>query len=117
LQNHCVYVAPERLMTQAALAKVYQYFGIPTWGFGGCTDALNLDEQAAMEFGMMSMWAPLCGINLAHDVGYLGSGMIGDLRAIVLNDEINAYVRHLLCRGVSVDRDHVARHRACRSWR
>jgi len=103
-----VYAAPERLMTQAALGAVCQHFGIPTWGFGGCTDAISLDEQAGMEFGMMSLWASLCGINLAHDVAYLGSGMIGDLRAIVLNDEANAYVRHLVCRGVNVDSEHVA---------
>jgi trimethylamine--corrinoid protein Co-methyltransferase len=103
-----VYAAPERLKTQAALAEIYQYFGLPTWGFGGCTDALSLDTQAGYEFGMLSLWASLCGINLAHDVGYLGSGMVGDLRAIVLNDEINAYVRSVLRRGTTVDREHLA---------
>ena len=103
-----VYAAPERLMTEAALCAVYQYFKIPTWGFGGCTDAITLDEQAGMEFGMMSLWASLCGVNLAHDVGYLGSGMIGDLRAIVLNNEINGYVRHLVRNGVGVDKEKLA---------
>jgi trimethylamine--corrinoid protein Co-methyltransferase len=103
-----VYAAPERLMTQAALASIYQHFRLPTWGFGGCTDALVLDPQAGMEFGMMSLWAALCGVNLAHDVGYLGSGLIGDLRAIVLNDEINSYVRHVLRRGISVGPVHLA---------
>ncbi|MBW1712022.1 MAG: trimethylamine methyltransferase family protein [Deltaproteobacteria bacterium] len=97
------YAAPERLMTEAALATVYQSFGLPTWGFGGCSDAQILDEQAGAEFGLMAMWAALTGVNLAHDTGYLGSGMIGDLKAIVLNNEINSYVRHLLVRGVPVD--------------
>jgi trimethylamine--corrinoid protein Co-methyltransferase len=103
-----VYAAPERLMTQSVLASVYQYFGIPTWGFSGSTDALNLDEQAGMEFGMMGMWAALCGINLAHDVGYLASGMAGDLRAIVFNDEVNSYVRHMLSRGLPVSSETLA---------
>lgn len=98
-----VYAAPERLMTEAALSSVYQYFEIPTWGFGGCSDALIIDAQAGMEFGMMSLWAALCGINMAHDVGYLGSGMVGDLRAIVFNDEINRYVRHILNKGVGIN--------------
>jgi trimethylamine--corrinoid protein Co-methyltransferase len=103
-----VYAAPERLKTQAALASIYQHFGLPTWGFGGCTDALTLDAQAGSEFGLLSLWASLCGVNLAHDVGYLGSGMVGDLRAIVLNDEINGYVRSILRRGIIVDREHLA---------
>jgi len=97
------YAAPERLMTQAALAAVYQQLGLPTWGFGGCTDAQVLDEQAGYEYGLFSLWAVLSGINLAHDTGYLGSGMIADLRAVVMSDEINSYVRHLLVRGVPVN--------------
>lgn len=103
-----VYAAPERLMTQAALAGVYQYFGIPTWGMSGISDAILLDEQAGVEYGVSSLWAALSGVNLAHDVGYLGSGMVGDLRAIVLNDEINSYVRHMLCKGIKVDNEHLA---------
>ncbi len=100
-----VYAAPERLMTQAALTSIYQHFGIPTWGFGGCTDAQILDEQAGMEFALLTIWASLCGINLAHDVGYLGSGMIGDLKAIVFNDEIVSYVRHALRQGIQVNNE------------
>jgi len=100
-----VYAAPERLMTQAALAAIYQHFGLPTWGFGGCTDAQIMDAQAGAEFGMLALWAVLTGINLAHDTGYLGSGMIGDLRAVLHNNEINSYVRHLLVRGVPVNDD------------
>ncbi len=103
-----VYAAPERLKTEAVLASYYQHFGIPTWGFGGCTDAMALDVQAGMEFGLLGLWAALCGVNLAHDVAYLGSGMVGDLRAIVINDEINSYVRSVLRRGVTVDSEHLA---------
>jgi trimethylamine--corrinoid protein Co-methyltransferase len=103
-----VYAAPERLLSEAALAAIYQHFGVPTWGFGGCTDAHILDEQAGAEFGTLTMWAALCGINLAHDVGYLGSGMIGDLRAVLMNNEIVWYVRHVLCRGIPVDHDTLA---------
>ena len=100
-----VFAAPGRLLTEATLAAVYQHFGIPTWGFGGWSDAQVLDQQAGMEFAMFTLWAALCGINLAHDVGYIGSGMIGDLKTIVFNDEIISYVRHTLCRGVQVNKD------------
>ncbi len=100
-----VYAAPGRLLTEAVLAAFYQHFGIPTWGFGGCTDAHIFDQQAGMEFAMLNLWAGLCGINLAHDTAYLGSGTIGCLRSLVYNDEIIGYVRHILCRGVKVNRD------------
>ena len=98
-----IYASPERLKTQAVLSSIYQHFGIATWGFGGCSDSFVLDEQASIEFAMMDQWAALCGINLAHDTGYMGSGLVGDLRAILLNDEIISYVRHMLCGGVNVD--------------
>jgi trimethylamine---corrinoid protein Co-methyltransferase len=100
-----VYAAPGRLMTQAALTAVYQHFGIPTWGFGGCTDAQVFDQQAGMEFAMLNLWASLCGVNLAHDTAYVGSGMVGCLRSLVYDDEIISYVRHILCRGVIVNQE------------
>jgi trimethylamine--corrinoid protein Co-methyltransferase len=103
-----IYAAPGRLMTQAALAAFYQHFGLPTWGFGGCTDAQILDPQAGMEFALLNLWAGLCGVNLAHDTAYVGSGMIGCLSSLVLNDEIIGYVRHILCRGAPVNRETLA---------
>ncbi len=96
-----VYAAPERLLSQAVLTSFYQHVGLPTWGFGGCSDAKCLDEQAAMESALLALWAGLTGVNLAHDTGYLASGMAGDLRALVLNNEINSYVRHVLRTGAA----------------
>jgi len=98
-----IYASPQRLKTEAVLASFYQHFEIPTWGFGGSTDSQILDEQAGMEFALMVQWASLCGINLAHDTGYMGSGMVGDLKAIVFNNEIISYVRHLLLEGITVN--------------
>ncbi len=100
-----VYCSPERLLTEAALTAVYQHYGIPTYAFGGCSDAQVLDEQAGMEFAMLGMWAALSGVNLAHDTGYLGSGLVGDLRALVFNGEINSYVRAVVCRGLRLDEE------------
>ena len=100
-----IYASPQRLKTEAVLSSIYQHFEIPTWGFGGCTDSQILDEQAGMDFALLVQWASLCGINLAHDTGYMGSGMVGDLKAIVFNDEIISYVRNLLCEGIDVNDD------------
>ena len=94
-----VYSGPERLLTMWALSSFYQHFGIPTWGFGGCSDSQVLDEQAGMEFAMVGIWASLVGVNLAHDTAYLGSGMIGALEALVFNDEIISYTKRVM-RGI-----------------
>ena len=99
-----VYAGPERLLTEWMLCSVYQHLGIPTWGFGPCSDAQVLDEQASLEFGILGLWAPLAGVNLAHDTGYLGSGMIGALEALVLSDEVIGYARHVT-RGVALNAD------------
>ena len=66
-----------------------------------------LDEQAAMESSFVGMWASLCGTNLAHDTAYLGSGMVGALEALVLNDEIISYTRKVLD-GINIDEDALA---------
>ena len=96
------YAGPERLLTEWVLCSFYQWAGLPTWGFGPCSDAPVLDEQAALEFGMLGLWAAMAGVNLAHDTGYLGSGMLGALEALVLSDEIIGYCRHV-ARGVKFD--------------
>jgi len=75
------YATPERLVTEWVLTAVYQHFGIPTYAFGGCSDAQSLDDSAGRNSGYCPSGASMIGLNLAHDTGYLGSGLIGDLRA------------------------------------
>ena len=72
-----VYGSPDERLTHSACCDLYHYYGLPVWGEAGCSDAVSLDEQAAMESMASIMMAVLDGCNLVHDVGYLGQGLAG----------------------------------------
>lgn len=95
------YGSPEFQLTKAAVAELGQFYGLPTWGYAGCTDAKTLDEQAAVEALMSVMMAKLSGANLIHDVGYMESGLTTALELIVLTDELVAMVDTMM-KGIEV---------------
>ncbi|MBF0200532.1 MAG: trimethylamine methyltransferase family protein [Desulfamplus sp.] len=99
--------APEVSMCLTAQAQMGRRLGLPTWGLAGASDAMALDGQAAGEsmFGIMAQG--LAGLNLIHDVGYLGAGMICSPEMLVMGDEFCGMTRHFL-RGIKVDADTLA---------
>jgi trimethylamine--corrinoid protein Co-methyltransferase len=110
------YGAPEWYKTVAMYADMGGRYHLPTWGTAGCTDALSLDAQAAMEAYEGILMAQLAGTTLAHDVGFLAHGTLYDARMLVLTDEMIRRARHLLkpvdlsCRILATDViDEVAR--------
>ena len=96
------YASPEFQLTKAAVAQLGRKYGIPTWGYAGCSDAKVMDEQAALEAMLSVMMAKLTGANLIHDVGYMESGLTGSYEMIVLTDELVAMSNHLM-KGIDVD--------------
>jgi len=82
------YGGPEFQLTKAAVAQLGRWYGMPTWGYAGCTDAKVMDEQAAAEAMLSVLMAKLTGANLIHDVGYMESGLTGSFEMIVLTDEL-----------------------------
>ena len=96
------YASPEFQLTKAAVAQLGRKYGIPTWGYAGCSDAKVMDEQAALEAMLSVMMAKLTGANLIHDVGYMESGLTGSYEMIVLTDELVAMTNHLM-KGIDVD--------------
>ncbi len=100
------YSAPELRLTNSAFADVYHHYGIPMWSTVG-SDAHCLDEQAAMEHGVLTLMAALDGANLIHDVGYLGQGLLGNPATIVMGDEIISYVKRIM-RGFDIGREMMA---------
>ena len=95
------YASPEFQLTKAAVAQLGRYYGIPTWGYAGCSDAKVMDEQAAVEATLSVMMAKLTGANLIHDVGYMESGLTASYEMIVLTDELVAMTDHLM-KGIEV---------------
>jgi trimethylamine--corrinoid protein Co-methyltransferase len=98
------YVAPEAQLGNVAMAQIGRWYGMPTWGFAGCSDSKVLDEQAAVEALFAVLVAQLSGTNLAHDVGYLESGLTTSFEMVVLSDELIAMTDQLM-KGIEVSKD------------
>lgn len=98
------YGGPEFQLTKAAVAQLGRWYGMPTWGYAGCTDAKVMDEQAASEAMLSILMAKLTGANLIHDVGYMESGLTGSFEMIVLTDELVAMTDSLI-KGIEVSEE------------
>ncbi|MEW5872038.1 MAG: trimethylamine methyltransferase family protein [Chloroflexota bacterium] len=96
------YASPEFQLTKAAVAELGRWYGLPTWGYAGCSDAKVMDEQAAAEAMLSVMMAQFSGGNLIHDVGYMESGLTCSYEMIVLTDEMVA-MTHNLVKGIEVN--------------
>jgi len=98
------YASPEFQLTKAAIAELGRWYGLPTWGYAGCSDAKVVDEQAAVEATLSVIMAKFGGSNLVHDVGYMESGLTGSFEMFVLTDELVAMVDNIV-KGIEVNDD------------
>ena len=96
------YASPEFQLTKTAIAQLGRWYGLPTWGYAGCTDAKVMDEQAALESLLSVMMAKLSGANLIHDVGYVESGLTTSFEMIALTDELVALTENLM-KGIEIN--------------
>jgi trimethylamine--corrinoid protein Co-methyltransferase len=103
----CIYGCPEYRLALSASADLYHHYSIPVFGTAGASDSNCLDQQAGMEWGISLLNDALNGINLIHDVGYLGQGLIGHPAGIIMCDEIISYVKRFI-RGFDMDPEHIA---------
>lgn len=101
----CIYGCPEYRLILSACADLYHHYKIPVWGTAGVTDANCLDLQAGMEWGDSLLLNAMAGVNLIHDVGYMGQGLVGHPAALVACDEIISYTKRFM-RGFELDDDH-----------
>lgn len=90
------YAGPEFQLTKAAVAELGRWYGLPTWGYAGCSDAKVMDEQASAEAMLSVLMAKLTGANLIHDVGYMESGLTTSYEMIVLTDEIISMTENII---------------------
>ncbi len=98
------YASPEFQLTKAAIAELGRWYGLPTWGYAGCSDAKVMDEQAAVEATLSVIMAKLSGGNLIHDVGYMESGLTASYEMITLTDELVAMTDNLI-KGIEVSEE------------
>jgi trimethylamine--corrinoid protein Co-methyltransferase len=102
-----VYCGPEEMAVQQASADLARHYGLPSFGNGGCSDSLMLDEQWALEAGVTLLQAALSGVTLLHDLGFVASGTASSFEAVVAMDELVRYVKAYL-RGVTIDEESLA---------
>jgi trimethylamine---corrinoid protein Co-methyltransferase len=101
------YGAPEFMLSNAGIVELAHFYGLPTWGYAGCSDAKLFDEQAAADAAQWILMMSLAGANLVHDVGYLESGRTSSYEQLVFSDEMIGKTRHLL-KGIQVDDETLA---------
>ena len=102
-----VYCGPEEMAVQQASADIAAYYGLPSFGIGGCSDSLMLDEQWAFEAGTTLLTAAASGVTLLHDIGYVASGTASSYESMVIADEFVGWVKAYLG-GVTIDEEALA---------
>ena len=105
--GHIVYCGPEEMAAQQASADMAHHYGLPSFGAGGCSDSLMLDEQWAFEAGMTLVTAAQSGVTLLHDIGYVASGTASSYETMVVGDELVGWVKAYLG-GVTIDEESLA---------
>ncbi|MEM4474122.1 MAG: trimethylamine methyltransferase family protein [Candidatus Bathyarchaeia archaeon] len=105
--GRCAYGAPEFAMGNIANAALAEFYNLPTFGWGGCSDSKLPDAQAGAEVMMNSLVAALSGICLIHDCGYLAGGSIGSLEMAVISNEVVGMVKRIV-RGIDVNEETLA---------
>jgi trimethylamine---corrinoid protein Co-methyltransferase len=89
------------------LVELAHRYDLPIFGLTGCSDSKLPDEQAAAEAAFSILLETLAGAQLAHDVGYLDSGMTNSIEQVVICDELIAYTKHFM-RGLEINEDTLA---------
>lgn len=105
--GYMTYGAPETQLMFTGYAEVARFYGLPTWGLAGATDAKLLDAQAGIDATFSLLAQTLGGLNIIHDVGYMDSGMVCSAEMLVMGDEICGMIRRFM-QGVRIDADTLA---------
>ena len=100
--------AVERGMIHAAVAQMAQHFELPLYSTCGCSDAKEVDVQAAYESAIMSALVAMSGANYIHDAaGLMESDLTVSYEKLVIDDEILGMCQRVL-RGIEVSEETLA---------
>jgi trimethylamine--corrinoid protein Co-methyltransferase len=101
------YSSPEFMLTMGALSEMAEHYGLPAYGYAGCSDAKSFDEQSAADAALWVMTARLSGSNLVHDVGFVESGLTSSLDQVVFTNEMISKCSRILD-GIDVSEESLA---------
>lgn len=102
-----LYGNPEFHILSAALTEMGNYFQMPVFSTGGCSDAKTFDAQAAAEGGYSIILESLAGGNLIHDIGYIDSGLTGSLSQVLFSNEMIGIAKHIV-KGITYSEEDLA---------
>jgi len=95
------YAGPENWLNKIALRELATYYGLPSFGTGGCSDAKVFDQQAGSEATSSLLVNAVAGHSLIHDIGYLESGLTACYEEIVMTNELISGVKRFL-KGIKI---------------
>ena len=96
LTSGVCYGSPEWARTVAMYAGLGAYYGLPSWGTAGASDAEEPNFQAGAEAYESILLALQSRSTLVHDMGYLKRGYLYDPRMLVLVQMLVGRARKLL---------------------
>ncbi len=100
--------APEAGLISLGAAQLARYYGIPSRGTGGNTEAFRVDYQAGAESATTLLLSALAGFDFIYDVvGSLESSLTASYEKLVLDDDLAGSVRRIVT-GIDVSEDTLA---------
>lgn len=100
--------APEAGLISLGAAQLARYYGVPSRGTGGNTDALIEDYQAGVESASTLLMSALAGFDFIYDVtGSLESSLTASYPKLILDDDLAGSVRRIVS-GIDVSEDSLA---------
>lgn len=85
--------SPEFGMINAAIAKIAQYYRLPSWVGGGASDSKLPDAQSGYEFTLSATLSGLAGGNIIFGSGVLEQGMTMDFAKLIMDAEMIKMVK------------------------
>ncbi len=99
--------APEYGMINASVAKLAQYYRLPSLVGGGVSDSKELDMQSGYEFSLSAAFSALSGANIIFGSGVLELGMTFDFAKLILDAEMIRMVQ-IAVKGISINDETLA---------
>jgi len=99
--------SPEYGMINASLAKMAQYYRLPSWVGGGASDSKEPDIQSGYEFTLSATLSALAGGNIIFGSGVLEQGLTMDYAKLIMDAEMIRMIQIALG-GVAVNDETLA---------
>jgi trimethylamine--corrinoid protein Co-methyltransferase len=101
------YFSVETLLIQAATGQLGEFYNMPIFGTGGCTNSYCLDAQMGVE-AALSLWGSVFGgQTFIHDIGMVGAGDASSLELVTACDEMIGMIKRIV-KGIEVNEETLA---------